>query len=119
MRITESRLRRIIRSVILEQAQIIEDDFNQLCQNYYKNPYGDPENPEPNNYNYYNKIKEIFRMGGNLTDALEERIEYYNITELENHENAESFCVELQKLLAVPYSDDLNGLLGFVEEISA
>ena len=36
-----------------------------------------------------------------------------------HHEYAESFCIELQKLLVAPHSDDLNGLLGFVEEMSA
>jgi len=123
MRITESGLRRIIRSVILEQAHIDKLKFNQLCQNYYKDPYEDPEDPEPNtnidNYDYYKKIHYIFEKGGNLTDALEERLIYYDIRELMNHRDAESFCIELQKLLVAPHRDDLNELLSFVIDMSA
>jgi len=116
MRITESRLRRIIRSVILEQLQLdgmSPEAFNRSCQNYYKNPYG-PNDPYVDSYDYYNKLESIFRIGGNMTSALFDVVERLGLKEKLSSKESLGFVEQLFSLTNESFDDNVNKLLGYI-----
>ena len=138
MRITESRLRRIIRSVIAEgvpkqsssligeSSSYIGELLNKRCQDYYKNPYDDPEDPEPNtyvdNYDYYGKIKDIFTIR-DMEASLADSVDKLGLTNKLGGVGSKNllFINKLYQSLdpKLPRDENLNTLLGFIIDISA
>ena len=125
MRITESRLRRIIRSVIAESVSIQPSSLNKRCQDYYRNPYDNPEDPEPNTYvdtyDYYGKIKDILSIGGNMEDSLTEIIDELGLTNKLGGAGDDLFLF-VKKLYEsldpkLPRDENLNTLLGVIIDL--
>ena len=118
MRVTESRLRRIIRSVILEQLQLdgmspeASEAFNRSCQNYYRNPYGPDDYVD--SYDYYNKLESIFRIGGNMTSALFDVVKRLGLEEKLSSKESLGFVEQLFSLTNESFDDNVNKLLGYI-----
>ena len=115
MRITESKLRRIIRSVILEQLQldgISPEAFNRSCQNYYENPYSPDDYVD--SYDYYNKLERIFEIGGNMEDGLFDVVERLGLKRELSSKEILGFVEQLFSLTNESFDDNVNKLLGYI-----
>ena len=115
MLMSEKKLRRIIKSVILEQAQlggVSPEAFNNRCRKYYKNPYG--PNDYVDKYDYYNKLKSIFNMGGGMTSALFTVVKKLGLGEELSSKESLGFIEQLFSLLELSFDENVNELLGYI-----
>jgi hypothetical protein len=108
-----------------QSSSYIGELFNKRCQDYYKNPYDDPEDPEPNTYvnkyDYYDKIKDIFTIGGNVEASLADSVDKLGLTKKLGGAGSKNllFINKLYQSLdpKLPRDENLNTLLGFIIDL--